>query len=245
MTPQELEHLAELKGRCTRPEFLERLYGISWPPSPEFAEDFAGWEQSRNRKGCGGGLVSRWELEAFFRSRRLLPTLWAAASLGMTPESLRRLLPELPRLGMRRCYQVYPNLIDESLSDDLVEALPGLRYRTFGTHDSFCELLQRTLKDSLGVEFRAWHCGTSLEMGEYPVLYARHVDCITLQPVSVRHTHWLDLGKPVSLPPDRCSKLFYLRNLSELSQSAVGSGEPEGLDQYLSFVAGQVHRAGA
>ena len=52
----------------------------------------------------------------------------------MKPESLDELLPELPRIGLSK-NTIYRQFVEKPLSDDLVRTLPGLRFRTFGTHD--------------------------------------------------------------------------------------------------------------
>ena len=47
---------------------------------------------------------------------------------------------------------------------------------------------------------------------DYPRQFASDFDCVTLAPVSGKHQIWLDFHKPLDLPPDRCSKLFYVEN---------------------------------
>jgi hypothetical protein len=50
--------------------------------------------------------------------------------LGMSIVSLNRLLERLQNVGMRsQRYIVYPELISETLSEDLVSNLPGSRFR--------------------------------------------------------------------------------------------------------------------
>jgi hypothetical protein len=230
--------IAQLSTECVSMEFLRDLFGIEWPPSDEFVEEYQAWATQRSfHERCGAPLRSRWVAEWFFSDNRLEPLPWAAASMGMKPESLVEVLPLLPRVGLRRKYDVYPNVIDKSLSDDLVRSLKGLRFRTFGTHNSYCTLLHNTLKDATGVTIKPWYCETSLKVEDYPQQFASTIDSITLEGLSTKHSVWLDLGKPMRLAPDRCSKLFYAENRAEMQGMIAGSGEPEDLNVYLYWIA--------
>src|SRR5207237_292562 len=131
--------------------------------------------------------VSRCLAEMFLQDHRLQALPWTAARLGMIPDSLEEVLAALPKLGLRRNYHLYPGLIDETLGDDLIRSLRGLRFRTFGTHDSFCELLHAALLEAVGIQIEPSYCATSLALGDYPKLFASTLDSITLEPLSVRH----------------------------------------------------------
>jgi hypothetical protein len=148
-------------------------------------------------------------------------------------------LPLLPKVGLRRKYDLYPNVIDKSLSDDLVRSLEGLRFRTFGTHNSYCTILHEALKNATGVTVKPWYCATSLKVEEYPRQFGSTIDSITLEGLSVKHSVWLDLGKPMRLAPDRCSKLFYAENRAKMKGMIAGTGEPEDLSIYLDWLAGK------
>jgi hypothetical protein len=50
---------------------------------------------------------------------------------------------------------------------------------------------------------------------------------------------WLDFRKPLSLGPDRCSKLFYTENHDDLLPYRAGTQEPRDIDIYNHFVAEQ------
>ena len=169
----------------------------------------------------------------FLQSQRLLTRKYAAAGLGMEPDSLDRLLPELPRIGLSKRYAVYRGITDESVSEDLVRTLPALRFRTFGTHDSFCEVLHGALHEALKLEIRPLFCATAKELSEQ--MYASTWDNITLLPLSVKHSLWLDFKKPLALSPDRCSKLFFARHYNELRPHLAGREEPRDLRYYIDF----------
>ncbi len=241
MTPEEQKRLAFLsQGPCAPPTYIKDFYGLDWPLCGEANEDFARWrEKFRRPTGCSEVEPSRFELEMFLQQQRVLSKKWMAVRLGMQIDSLEEILPRLPDLGLRtQRYVVYPEFISDSLLDDLVTHLSGLKFRTFGTNNSFCERLHAELSDSLGIEIQPLFCETSIQLNDDPLWFANTFDCITLKPLSTRHQIWLDFGKkPLALAPDRCSKLFYVENRADLKSYCAGTREPEGLELYGSLHA--------
>lgn len=236
MNDKERWRLANLQVPCVDVEFLTETHAISWPPDDQFGRDFAAWFSSlRQPRQCGEGKVHRYTFEQFVQSQKLLTRAYASARLGMRPESLDELLPELPRIGLSKKYEVYQGIIDASLSEDLVSSLKGLRFRTFGTHDSFCELLHHALHEALGLTIQALFCATADELSEQR-MYASIWDNITLRSLSVKHSVWLDFKKPLSLAPDRCSKLFFAQHYDELKEHLAGREEPRDLRLYFDVV---------
>ncbi len=223
--------ITNLTTPCAEAGYLEQLNGITWPVDDQFERDFAAF-LSRRGNPCEVGKVNRYAFESFLRSQDLLTRSYSAASLGMQPESLDRLLPELPKIGLSKKYQVYAGIIEKSLSDDLVRTLPGLRFRTFGTYDFFCEYLHHELGEGLGLSVRPLYCATAEELGEQRI-YASTWDNITLLPLSAKHSVWLDFHKPLSLPPDRCSKLFCAEHYDEMRPYLFGREEPQDLASYF------------
>jgi hypothetical protein len=231
--------IAQLREECVSYEFLYNLFGMTWPPCGEFVEEYHAWAKQRSfHDRCGEPLRSRWVAEWFLSDNRLEPLRWAAASMGMQPKSLAEVLPLLPKAGLRRKYDLYAEVIDKSLSEDLVRSLKGLRFRTFGTHNSYCTILHDALTNATGVTIEPWYCATSLKVEDYPLQFASTIDSVTLEGLSVKHSAWLDLGKPMRLAPDRCSKLFYAENRAEMQGLLAGTGEPEDLSDYLDWLAG-------
>ncbi len=231
------DQIDQLRQECAKPDFLSQLFGIDWPPGDSFPEDFRAWEHQRSfQERCKDGLLSRWTAELFMEDHRVHPVRWAAASLGMRSESLVQLLPQLPKAGLRRNYELYPGLIDKSLTEDLVRSLKGLRFRTFGTHNSFCTILHGAIRDATGIAPVPWYCATSLKLGEYERQFASVIDSVTLDGLSVKHSVWLQLGKPLRLAPDRCSKLFYAEHHDAMRNLIAGTGEPEGLAAYQQWL---------
>jgi hypothetical protein len=228
--------LANLQGPCVDVDFLQETHGVAWPPDEQFERDFRAWFATISRPTtCGEGKAHRYAFEMFLQSQRLLTRAYAAARLGMQPESLDQLLPALPRLGLSKRYAVYCGIIDESLGEDVVRSLPGLRFRTFGTHDSYCELLHDALQSALGLEIKPLFCATADQLGEQRT-YASIWDNITLLPLSVKHSVWLDFKKPLALAPDRCSKLFFAQHYDELLPHLAGRDEPRDLGYYVEFL---------
>jgi len=222
-----------LRGPCVDVDFLSETHGITWPVDAQFGHDFATFATTRG-KSCEHGKPHRFAFELFLQSQRLLTRRYASARLGLHADTLDKLLPELPRVGLSKKYAVYNGIIDESLSEDLVRSLPGLRFRTFGSHDSFCELLHGALRDALKIKIEPLFCATADQLGEQR-MYAATWDNVTLLPLSLTHSVWLDFKKPLALDPDRCSKLFLAQHRDELRPYIAGHDEPRDLRYYLDF----------
>ncbi|MGC9260321.1 MAG: hypothetical protein ACP5I8_09655 [Phycisphaerae bacterium] len=155
------------------------------------------------------------------------------ASMGMTVNSLDTLLSHLDDLGMQaNLYTAGSEFVRESLSEDLARHVPGMRFRTFGDHQSFCARLHVELKKAINLDVEPLFCATAERLKERPHRFAAYFDCLTLEPLSIRHSVWLDFGKPLNLPPDRCSKLLYVKNPEILRPFLAGTGEPDHLDEY-------------
>lgn len=243
MTEQEQIRFDFLRqGPCVPPRYIRDFYGLPWPFPSDLRTAFEAWQGTqRRRTSCGAGRVSRVELESFMHNKAVIPRKWMAARLGMQVASLDELLEHLDEIGMRlQRYVVYPDLIAESFSEDLVLNLPGLKFRTFSDHNTFCQRLHADLnKQPVGLVVRPLFCATSDRMGDYPRLFASTFDCLTLLPLSGKHQVWLDFHKPIKLGPDRCSKLFYVENREGLREYCAGTYEPDDLDVYSHFLAGQ------
>lgn len=244
MNEQEQQRFHMLRaGACVTAEYVHGLYGLSWPLSSDVRPHYEAWAERLSRSaGCASGAASRYELEAFMQQKKVVPRKWMAAQLGMAEQSLGELLNRLDGLELRRArYVVYDDLIADTFSDDLVSNLPGLKYRTFGDHNSFCERLHVELKQTLDIDVKALFCATSERLEDDPKLYASDFDCLTFEPLSGKHQLWLDFRKPLYLGPDRCSKLYYVENRDVLRPYSSGTREPMDIEYYVQLVAGQQH----
>jgi len=243
MNVQEEQRFRFLQAGPSAPaEYIQKYYGLEWPFRDELFADYEAWAgRLRRRDNCGGD-VSRYEVEAFMQQQHVVPRKWMAARLGMTTAYLDLLLSRLHEIGLRpQRYVVYPQLVSESLSEDIVPALRGLRFRTFSDHNSFCERLHAELVPILGRPVEKLFCVTSDRLEDYPRQYANNFDCITLDPVSGRHQMWLDFRKPLTLAPDRCSKLLYAENHDALRRYRAGRQDPDDLEVYQQFLSELKH----
>jgi hypothetical protein len=245
MNEQERQRLAFLSaGPCVPINYIDKYYGLPWPPSgddDDLRQDFEAWRtRLRRRTSCHDGNVSRYELEAFVQQKEVMPKKWMAARLGMTEDSLDALLDGLPGLQMRpQRYVVYNRLIAKSLYDDLAPNLPGLRFRVFSDENAFCQRLHTEIERTLKIFVQPLFCETSERLGEEPKQFARDFDCITLKALSGKHQVWLDFGKPLNLSPDRCSKVFYAENREILRSFSFGGRDPEDLEEYIHSLTEQ------
>jgi hypothetical protein len=159
------------------------------------------------------------------------------ARLGMQETSVGELLKRKDDFGLIPQYEYADELVLESFKDDLPRSLTSLRFRTFGSHNDFCRRLHAAIKLEHNIEVEPLWCNTSQELQETPVLYANNFDCLTVAPLSTRHAIWLDFHKPLSLPPDRCSNLFFVQNRAILEPFTAGSTVAENLELYEQAVA--------
>jgi hypothetical protein len=229
------------EGPCVPVEYVRDYYGLTWPLSVDLRQDFEAWRGRLRRPAhCGDEAVSRYELESFMQQKDVETKKSMGARLGMTVDSLEQVLSHLSGLQMRRQrYDVYPDLVARSLSEDLVRNLPGLKFRVSSDHNAFCARLHSELQNELKIEVEPLFCATSDILQDDSRQYAREFDCITLAPLSGRHQIWLDFRKPLNLGFDRCSKLFYAENREALRPYCAGTQEPDDVDEYIQLPAGQ------
>lgn len=232
MTPDEETRVALLKSRpaCVPADFVWDYYGVRI--EGELATFFGKWKSGVKGSGrCSAG-VDRVLFELFCQQQRMLSYKWMGARLGMTEASVREILQKKQDVSLAVVYEYFDQLVLDSFKDDLLHAMQSIRFRTFGSHSDFCRRLHKAIDEELGIIVQPLMCATSEALHEEPVLYAHDFDCITLEPLSVKHSIWLNFGKPMSLPPDRSSKLFVARNQEALKSALAGMGTPENLELY-------------
>jgi hypothetical protein len=183
-------------------------------------------------------MVSRVALEKFMRAKSIIPRKWMAARLGMDVASFEIVAGKLDDLGLRTPrYVPYDQFAAENLSEDIAQSLPSLRFQLVGDSNDFCLRLHKGLHDLLGISVTELFCKTSDELQEDSRQFANTFDCLTLEPLSTKHAVWLDFGKPLTLGPDRISKLFYAENREEILPVLAGSSEPRDLANYMTMVS--------
>ncbi len=235
MNDLERARLAMLRDNgLVTPDYLPAFYGLQWPWTGEVGQDFSSWlGRSSHEDRWNEDRPSRYVIEKFLQDQRIEPKKWVACQLGMKETSLDSVFENLSRIGLRRHrYEVYPGLISTSFAKDLDAHLKRLKFRTFSDNNTYCEFLHTELGSELGVTVEPEFCATSTVLGDNPRWYARTFDCITLEPLSVRHQMFLDFGKPLYLRFDVCSKHFYATNRAILQPYHAGSQEPADLAEY-------------
>ena len=209
MTPKQDMRLAMLSsGPCVPFDYVRGYYGVEWPLSDQSVAAFDSYVETLKRRArCPTGQVSRVELEGFMSLNNLLPKKWTGARLGMTVEPLNDLLSKLGAFGMQReRYELGSEFVTESFLEDLRRHIPGMRFRTFRDPTAYCTRLHAELaefKIRVAGNQRVL-CATSVKLQESPPRFAMHFDCLTLEPLSTKHSIWLNFRKPLNLPPDRC-----------------------------------------
>jgi len=237
----EFHRFKMLRGKLIDLQYLSDFYALDDPRSNSAL--LKAVERFTSESLLEEDLFNRFVIEKFLQKNRLTTRTWMAARMGLQRNFLDDILSQIEALLPRSSYVVHLDLIDESLIDDCVTNLPGLRFRTFSDHESFCSRLHESLSECLNVpaeRFRAnsmW-CATdqwlaeNVDDGDYPRRFAQHFDCITCEPLSLAHATWLDFDKPMSLGPDRCSKLTYVRHRDDLRAYCAGTAEPDDLERY-------------
>lgn len=238
MTEPQRDRLDMLRRQppCVPDDYLLDYYGLRFGDAARRLYDR--WRGTiRNGDRCGRD-ADRVLLELFLQQQKMTSHRWAGASLGMREDGLRELLARREELGLVPVYEYAGELVLEAFKEDLLRAIPSLRFRTFANHSDLCRRLHEALATGFGIRVDALPCDTSEQLGETPPLYASFFDCLTLQPVSAKHSIWLNLGKPISLPPDRCSRLFFARNRGALDFATAGMGGPGDLEVYEQAAQG-------
>lgn len=240
MSPEQEQRLHFLASDpCAPGDYIREYYGLAWPLAPDTTSALVQYRTaSRRPTKCSAGQWSRHEIEGFMVRSDVLPRKWMGARLGMTVASLDVLLGKLDVFGMQRSrYEVGSEFIADALSEDLVRHVPGLRFRTFADHTGYCARLHAEVA-KVDVKVEPLFCATSTLLQEYPRRFAMHFDSLTLEPLSTKHSVWLDFRKPLNLPPDRCSKLLYVEDRERLKPFVAGTTEPDNLGLYEQFLAG-------
>lgn len=187
----------------------------------------------------GGAQIDHYALETFFQNYRFLPKRWAAARLGMQEESLDDVIRVFLRddpLFLRQ--EVSSNVVSEDFVDRITHYFAPLSNRIFGDHNDMCTRLHKVLHDetAFGIEVQPLYCVTSEALGEHPPDFAWEFDAITREPIGLRYSVWLNVGKPMNLRPDACSLRFYARERETIEPLLMGGTPsiPENLSRQPS-----------
>jgi hypothetical protein len=141
-------------------------------------------------------------------------------------------------------FSYYPSdernqFVGEKIDHDILGQIDEFRFRTFTSHNNFClrihDAIEQTFQLKIEPEFDVTSRFLSNDQNEWD--YAHDWDAITLKPVSLQYQVWLDLGKPMNLRPDCCSKLFYVLEKDILKDYVAGTGEPDIPPELVTGVA--------
>lgn len=242
ITTQQIKHrLHELKSEFASADLIRDIYGLDVDPASDLVAQLNAWASrhyEREAPVVEGDAVHRWRLETYLQRERRLSVRWAAARLGMTTPSFRELAERLVDEHLLD-WSTTSQLIREDDVSDIHKNFEGLKWRTFGSVQSFCKMLHEKVEGEFGIIVEPLHCITSESNGEEPVLYAQGFDLLTDQPTSTRHEHWLRTGKPMHLRPDVCATLT-LFHFKELLTPYLFEGEDMGQVERVSRIDGRV-----
>jgi hypothetical protein len=195
---------------------LAEVFGLSLGDR-SWENDFRRWSKLLRRpvEPIRGAIVNRFALETYFHQRQVLPTRWAAARLGMSPESLESVVGAAAERGVDLTWMGSRSLIVENVDRILIQLLPPLQQTIFSSHNALCSAFHKVIDLELGVGIAPLRCVTSsalkeqqMDAGDGPD-YAYSFCLLTDAPIGIRYRIWLDLGKPLSLSPDFCSYVAY------------------------------------
>lgn len=219
--------------RCSF-DFVQDYFGLKLATDAALCRDFEFWMgQRRDQKAFEDESVDRWWLEKFLQDRRLMPVKWAALRLGMTQASLVELRQRLEHTGPLLVYHRSDDLIGSSFEDDLFGQFRR-RSRPMSLngedplhHNNECRRIHEWIAAELGLAVEPEYCVTSRRVGHDPPYYAKYFDILLLEPVSPVYQVWLDFGKWLTLPPDRCSVYAYALHHAALADHVAGHQSPE------------------
>ena len=233
MEVEQLNHrISRLQDPWWSREEIEEFYGISSNAENShlfrFARDWAKvhrhlFERERD------GKFNRHTLERIFASLNAVPRKWMALQLGMKDQSLVQLLGKLREIQLTPL-KFSDELIAESLKDDLLGLFDEFRFRTLRDHNDWCKRLHDAIFKRFKFKVKKAECIVSKTMKEPSVRYASTFDAISGDPLSTKYSVWVNFGKPISLPPDRCSLLLYWQHHDILHPFLLGTREPEQIE---------------
>lgn len=242
------ERIEAARERRCNFAFVREYFGLDFASDEALRRDFLFWmRQRRNDEPLSDETVDRWWLEMFLQDRRLLPVKWAALQLGMTQESFMELRRELGQAGPQLMYHPSPDLVGSSFEQDVFGQFQ-LRTRPASAnghdplhHNSTCQRIHAWIADEFGFVVQPEYCRTSRRVGHQPPHFAKYLDILMLEPVSPVYQVWLDFGKWLTLPPDRCSLYGYAVYQAEVARYLAGREAPHVPPEIEALVEGAPH----
>ena len=229
MTEAEQQRFSALKRLDGMVSFweAESIYGFR--PNSEFLRPhlIAFQNMGRSEKPIiVDDRVSRYLLEYFLDFSRLMPARLGAARVGMTEESLRRVLATLVREGRLMLTDPFVNegLADARIIESLHKYFRTLGDRVFGDYNDYCRRLHEAIRTELRESVEPLYCETSRGVRPADPEYAYTLCMISLEPTGVANQVYLNFGgKWLRLSPDVCSRRFYKLHEQELQPFVFGA----------------------
>jgi len=179
--------------------------------------------------------VNRIAFERYLQAYHLMPLTFAADQLAVAREDFHTLLDEMVREKLLMADAKWEqSFCGTNLPEELPNHLPSFPKRVYPDVPSRIRAFHDAVNKDLGFDLAIVETET-LDGGVKKPGHTR--DILTSSPVALGDSVWLNLGKPVSLRPDVCSKRTYLDFRDQLSELLMGP-EPEwARDSSASFVA--------
>jgi hypothetical protein len=225
MTAEEQERLDALQRDWITGQEAMALVGVD-PFDPSFEGMLIAYGQTLRggRWPFKEDKVSRYLLESFLLDQRLISVPNAGARLGMTAASLLTVVSALEDKGLVPAgRRELANTISLDLIESLHRRLPGTeRAQTFSNQSDYCAKVHAALV-GMGIAVEPLYCETSRFLGEQPMKLAYDFCRISQQPTSLANRVYMNFGKPLRLPPDVCSRLFFFKHQDELGGFLFGA----------------------
>lgn len=235
-----LQRLEALRRPWCRADLVAELLGVDLTSDARLSFALRSWSNrfqnntEVERASGRGPEINRHALETFLAQNGLISWKWAGVYLGMSEETLSKVVELLEGKGVSPQLRslVSDQLVRQREAAQLYRAFPSLRSRNFSDHSRMCRALHQAIEADLRVQVAPLTCVTSKILDAEPDIAAAF-DAITFEPVGLRYQVWLDTNKPVNLRPDVCSLKLYAQNEDDLRAYLMRGAAPEQIDDRL------------
>lgn len=168
--------------------------------------------------------ANRIAFEGYLQSQNMMPLAVAADQLAVPRDQFMNLLNRMAQMHLLKPSTEWrEGLCGSELPEKLPAMLPSFPRRVFANIPSKIRTFHESLRKDLDLELEMV---TTRPIDSDTDVPAYQRDIITLEPVSLGDSVWLDFKKPISLRPDICAKRTYLRYKEQLVPFRMGP-EPE------------------
>ncbi len=233
LTSEQSDRLERLQRDFCPASLVVDLYGVDLLRNAALWKRYQSWLLRTRARAFAGAetpeRVNRHWLEIFLQRERVVPTHLAAARQGIDRSSFDSVYAGLQAKGLEDLeHDRDDDIVSEAYLRNLSDAFDATRGRVFGDHSDHCQRLHDAIAVDLKFEVSPRLCATAFLLGERRFAY--DFDAITLDPTSLGYRVLLDTGKPMSLAPDCCGLVTYVRNEGRLRPLLLAGPEPRQLD---------------